>query len=366
MESKAGNLQGARQLQWGFSRARVALALVLVKIRPSGVSAREHAEALASSLKSLDEGWKKEARELQREVLRLRQELLMSRAAAAVASSGKAAGPEDTVDPASQDLFGPECVVHSTSETPELQPSVPSQRVREGDSGLEALWLGPDGEAGPLLEDAVCQLLAWLVKACKDPPPLGPGDLGLQACRAVAQATDLLCSRRPPSAEFRRRVEASLEELTEMLLQRDLFSQLPAADVLTRCLLVLGSSSASKPFLIRHLLTRLSGVAEQLWRVLQSHCVQNFRSGESCSVQEFPLVQLQNSFHLFRVVEALLRGSQLADRLEGPDDTGFLAHLERRVFLLSEEFPLFSMCLWVIGGLLTSARRPGSSSSGQL
>lgn len=77
-------------------------------------------------------------------------------------------------------------------------------------------------------------------------------------------------------------------------------------------------------------------------------------------------MQHQNSFHLFRVVEALLRGSQLADRLEGPDDTGFLAHLERRVFLLSEEFPLFSMCLWVIGGLLTSARRPGSSSSGQL
>lgn len=66
--------------------------MVLAKVRPSGVSAREYAEALASRLKSLDEGWKEEARELQREVLRLRQELLMSRAAAKVASSSEAAG----------------------------------------------------------------------------------------------------------------------------------------------------------------------------------------------------------------------------------------------------------------------------------
>lgn len=66
--------------------------MVLAKVRPSGVSAREYAEALASRLKSLDEGWKEEARELQREVLRLRQELLMSRAVAKVASSSEAAG----------------------------------------------------------------------------------------------------------------------------------------------------------------------------------------------------------------------------------------------------------------------------------
>lgn len=165
------------------------------------------------------------------------------------------------MDPASQDLFGPECVVPTNqhqpdSETPELLPSIPFQRsadtarpqecplealphlgflqalcalhrVREDDGGLEALWFHPDGEAGSgsLLEDSVGQLLASLVKAWKDPPPLGPGHLGLHACRVVAQATDLFCSQRPPSAEFRRRVEASLEELTEMLLHRQLFSQ---------------------------------------------------------------------------------------------------------------------------------------------
>lgn len=83
---------GARQLQWVFSQARVALALVLVKIRPSSMSPREYAETLASRLKSLDVCWKEEALELQREVLRLRQELLMSRVAATLASSSEAAG----------------------------------------------------------------------------------------------------------------------------------------------------------------------------------------------------------------------------------------------------------------------------------
>lgn len=63
------------------------------------MSSRDYAEALASRLKRLDEGWKKEAQELQREVLRLRQELLMSRAAARVAGSGEAAGGNaDKVD----------------------------------------------------------------------------------------------------------------------------------------------------------------------------------------------------------------------------------------------------------------------------
>lgn len=78
-----------------------------------------------------------------------------------------------------------------------------------------------------------------------------------------------------------------------------------------------------------------------------------FQDGESSAIQEFPLVQYQNSFHLFWIVETLLQSSQVPYRLAvDSDDTGFLAHLERRVFLLSEEFPLFSMYMWMIGGLL--------------
>lgn len=82
-----------------------------------------------------------------------------------------------------------------------------------------------------------------------------------------------------------------------------------------------------------------------------------FQAGKSSALQDFPLLQYQNSFHLFRCVETLLQSSQVPYRVEvGSDPTGFLAHLQQRVFLLSEEFPLFSMNMWMVGGLLTSAQ----------
>lgn len=85
---------GPCRRQWVLSQARVALAVVLVRTKHPGVSARQYAEALASKLRSLDEGWKKEARDLREQVLRLRQELLMSRVVPAglAASSSEAAG----------------------------------------------------------------------------------------------------------------------------------------------------------------------------------------------------------------------------------------------------------------------------------
>lgn len=73
-------------------KAKVALAVAIIKSRPSGMSGREYAQALACKLRSLDESWKKKAQELQQEVLRLRQQLLMSRATSDTKSSTEAAG----------------------------------------------------------------------------------------------------------------------------------------------------------------------------------------------------------------------------------------------------------------------------------
>ena len=78
-------VSGAKHGEWFFLKARVALAAAIIKSKPPGMSSREYAEALACKLRSCDEGWKKKGEELQQEVLRLRQELLMSRAAASAA-----------------------------------------------------------------------------------------------------------------------------------------------------------------------------------------------------------------------------------------------------------------------------------------
>ncbi|TNN44766.1 hypothetical protein EYF80_045015 [Liparis tanakae] len=180
---------------------------------------------------------------------------------------------------ASQDLFGPGSEACSTdlqpccdSATPDLlqqdpQPAAPDpsdpsspcgaqpplphaqflqslcalQRVEQ--SGLEALWFGPDGGAGSLLADSVCRLLDSVLEACRDPPPMGSGDPVSQACRVAARAMDLFCSQRP-SAEFKDHVEEALRGLTALLLDRDPLSSLQSGvSSSSRCFVVLFKTS---------------------------------------------------------------------------------------------------------------------------
>ncbi|XP_030260434.1 meiosis-specific protein MEI4 isoform X2 [Sparus aurata] len=382
---------GASRAEWFVTKVKVALAVAIIKMKPSGVSSREYVEALARKLESRDEGWKNKAEELQQEVLRLRQELLITRATSSARSSTEAAG-HDVMMEGSEDLFGPESVRLSTdlqlgsdSETPELfldpqptiispQPPTPPlssrhaspggeairahvqflqslcslHRVKGNDRGLESLWFRPDDDAGSVLVDSVCQLLDSVVAACRDPPLLGPPDLVLQACQVAAQAMDLFCSQRLPSVEFMRKVEGSLRELTGMLLHWNQLSRLQAAEKLTEYLIALGSSSMSESFLIRHILSQISALADQLWQAFQ----------EGSGLDKFPVDQYQNSCHLFWILETLLEKSKVPCRVEvGSEETGFLSHLEQRVFQLSNEFPLFSIYMWRIGGLLTSSDR---------
>lgn len=78
------------------------------------------------------------------------------------------------------------------------------------------LCFGADG--GALLVDSVCCLLVSVVRLCRDAPPLGPGESVLQACHVSASSMEMFCSHRLPDEDFRRRVEAALRDLTEMLL----------------------------------------------------------------------------------------------------------------------------------------------------
>ncbi|XP_018530158.1 meiosis-specific protein MEI4 [Lates calcarifer] len=383
MESEEELLTGASQVAWFLMKAKVALAVAIIKNKPPGMSGREHAEALACKLKSQDESWKKKAQGLQQEVLRLQQEMLITRVTN-TKSTTETAGHDSAVEDNSRDLFGPsDPQPGCDSETPELfledpQPAVsvpqlpvPSchhggpqdkvlhphvhflqslcalHRVEGNNRGLEALWFSPDVDAGSVLVDSVCQLLESVVAACRDPPPLGPQDLVLQACQVASRAMDLFCSQRLPSVEFMRRVEDSLRELTGMLLLSNQPSRLQAAEKLMEYLITLGSSSMSKSFLIRHILSQISALADQLW--------QAFQGQESSGLDKFPVDQYQNSCYLFWILEELLQKSKVPCRVEvGSELMGFQSHLEQQVFLLSDEFPLFSICMWRIGELLTS------------
>ncbi|KAA8582955.1 hypothetical protein FQN60_015501, partial [Etheostoma spectabile] len=294
--------------KWFFLKAKAALAVAIIKNSPSGVSSREYAEALACKLMSQDGSWRGKAQGLEQEVLKLRQELLITRVTN-TKSTTEAAGQDNTMYIASQDLFGPGSDVYSAepqpasdSETPELlqlepQPAaasapspVPSShrgtavlpneqflqslcalhRVEENNQGLESLWFSPDGGAGSVLVESVCQLLDSVVAACRDPLPLVPHDQILTGCQVAARAMDLFCSQRLPSVEFTRCVEESLSELTRLLLHTNQLSKLQPADKLMEYLITLGSCSMSQSFLIRHILAQISALADQLWQAFQA------------------------------------------------------------------------------------------------
>ncbi|XP_041832502.1 meiosis-specific protein MEI4 isoform X4 [Melanotaenia boesemani] len=335
MEGDKGRSKGASRAAWLLMNAKVSVAVVIIKNRPAGMSGREFAEALASRLRVQDRGWKDKAEALQQEVLRLQQEMLITRATTDMRIT-EVAEIDNADDDMSQDLFGPGSSVYSAelqpdgeSETPkdlltapELPPRLlPSpfphvcflqslcalHRVEGNRRGLEALWFSPDGDMVSVLVDTVCQLLDPVVAACRDPPALGPPDLVLQACQVAARAMELFCSQRMPSVELVRRVEEALRELTQMLL----YSHQPGQ--------VQGSSG----------------------------------------LDQFPVHQYQNSCHLFWILEKLLQKSEVDGcRLEAmSEQMDLLSQLEQHVFLLSEEFPLFSIYMWRIGGLLTASHR---------
>ncbi|XP_030578014.1 meiosis-specific protein MEI4 isoform X1 [Archocentrus centrarchus] len=377
--------------EWFSTKAKVAVAVAVIRNRPPGMSGRQHAEALGRELRLQDEGSKKKAEELQQEVLRLRQEVLMAKATSAGTSSTQAADSSGMDDP-SQDLFGSGSVGFSEelqpdcdSETPDVfqqnaeppaaspPPPVPSghreedalcphvqflqslcalHRVEGRGKGLEALWFGRDGDAGSVLADTVCRLLDSVVAACRDPSVLGSHNLVLKACQVAARAMDLYCSQRLPSAELMRRGEEPLRELSRMLLHSDQpgRSQLEAAEKLMEYLITVGSSRMSASFLIGHILSEISALADELW--------QAFQAQHGSVLDAFPVARYHNSCRLFGVLEELLQRPEVASRVEvGSERAVFLSHVEQRVFLLSDEFPLFSIRMWRIGGLLGSLNR---------
>lgn len=74
-------VSGAGRAHRVLTKVQVAMAMAVIKSRPPGTTSREYAEALAHRLVVQDSGLRTRVQELQQEVLRLRQELVMSKAA---------------------------------------------------------------------------------------------------------------------------------------------------------------------------------------------------------------------------------------------------------------------------------------------
>ncbi|XP_024912541.1 meiosis-specific protein MEI4 isoform X2 [Cynoglossus semilaevis] len=354
------------------------------------MNARSYTEALAQNLQTQEQSWREKAEGLQQEVLRLRQEVVLAQVGTVPNSnSSTEQGPDDAEERFSQDLFAPsDPPPDSDSLTPDLllpdsQPLAPSyrpsqvpldsslyghvnflqtlcslQRVKGDSRGLEVLWLSPGGGSGhgasSVLVESVCQLLEAVVGVCTHPGPHSPTPHVVEACDTAVRTMDLLCFLKLPSVEVRKQVEKTLTELTQALLMLQGDQPRQTSEQLVQCLLTLGQSNMSRSFLIGHLLSQISTEANQLWTISQQDLDQRQHQNQNPSPALFRLDQYQNSCQLFWIVEQLLGSSSIRVEVD-LEQTGFGRHLDRQVFLMSDEFPLFSIYMWRIGGLLRSS-----------
>uniref|UniRef100_A0A3B3T2I8 Uncharacterized protein n=1 Tax=Paramormyrops kingsleyae TaxID=1676925 RepID=A0A3B3T2I8_9TELE len=249
---------------WYLRTAKLAVAVAIIRSRPKGWTGREHAEFLASRLHCEDNDWKAKAQGLQEEVLRLRQELLLSKTRAEITGSSVAGGYMD--QPPGCILYTGSGFMHNTGDPPmdgRSQAAEESMRISgpwEGDSAmlhhtqflhsLVGLGQPADSRDLPVVTDALCQLLSCMVEAWADPRLLPPPSLILRAAWVVAQALEFLSG--PACVELVGRAESCLKELTALLLGNTRLNWVRTAALThsVRCLLICTPSLSNSCLLI--------------------------------------------------------------------------------------------------------------------
>ncbi|XP_053501624.1 meiosis-specific protein MEI4 isoform X3 [Ictalurus furcatus] len=327
---------------WHIRRAKLGVALAVIKSKPAGKSAREHAEYLAAKLKQQEENWKSKAEDLKEEVLRLKQDLLLTKLLSKQRNGAETARGDYVVKLFSQDLTEAQlsendsgCDTQTLSLTPDpadavLSSTVPPYSIRPGHSSfhrdtrecalskhmrflqnlsaLRGSGRNTQMDRGDaVMEDTALSMIKSVVEAHRE---AGAGRLGdvsqlgrfLQASRLVAQALEKgLCKQ-----DVYEKAEEMLEQLLELLLNN---SQL------------------------------------------------NKEVPEGQQPQQVDWVRYENSFYLFWTLEQLIqaRSGQAGNELHH-----LQAQLEKDVLPLSDEFPLFALYMWRIEGLLKPACTRGT------
>ncbi|KAL0967296.1 hypothetical protein UPYG_G00250420 [Umbra pygmaea] len=401
-----GPATNSKDMEWRVLKAKFAVAVAIIKSKPPGRTSRQHAEHLANKLRSQDEAWKTKFQNLQDEVLTLRQQLLLTQNSSKTTSrsgirtragsdvlgllSQEPAGPGLTNGALSSDMdsgCGTETNTatlppDSDSEPPVFPlvtttpPQIPFSRLCEvGAQGRamllhtqflqslfgldrvegEAVWArglspGRDGD-GAVVADSLCRLLTCVVAASRDASDQPVRSLVLHGSRVAAQALECWLALRQPSMQFVGHMESALKELTGMLLHNDQLNRFQDQERLTECLVLLGRSHFLKNFLIAHLLSEISLLAEHLWIACQGERAEGHN--------QLDVSRYENSFYLFWLLEQLLQAEQGPPGAPGrtgldwrTDLRALQSSLERSILVLSDDFPLFVLYMWRIGALL--------------
>ncbi|XP_048062161.1 meiosis-specific protein MEI4 isoform X3 [Megalobrama amblycephala] len=352
MEEKSASFRQGT-VSWYIRISRLAVAVAVIKSKPSG-GARQFAEALADRLRQQDEGWRSKAQGLHEDLLHVRQELLLTRLLFKTRSNTEPGQGQEIAKALSQD--DPAAV----NKGPCLPPTPPnSQNIPLQDrqwcqdhrmlkhmqflqclSGLRRVCELSLCRDGDVVWDSVVQLLDSVVEVFRQAhvgqPVHHPEQLH-HATQTVAQTLSLGGTRHGCSVQHFSKVEDLLKEMISLLLTNQQFNAFSVHGVLLECLLALGGSCVLRTSFIQLLMSQTIQLAQQLWETCE-------KSGEELQHQ-MDWIRYQNSFYVFWLLE------QLAQDTDCNVNQELVIHLETKALTLADEFPLFSLYMWRIGGL---------------
>ncbi|KAF7694382.1 meiosis-specific protein MEI4 [Silurus meridionalis] len=371
-------MNSTRHEAWSIRRARLGVALAVIKSKPAGQSGREHAENLVSKLKQQEETWKRKAEELQDQVLSLRQELLLVKLLSKQRKGAESSQGDDVFKLLSQDLTEAQhsendsgCDTQTLSLTPDpADPAAPRSihfnlsfdrdpwghalskhmRFLQNLCALRSTGKNMHMDRGDaVIEDTSVNMIESIVEAHRAG---GEGDVSqlrplVQASRLVALALKGGFGKR----DALEKAEELLDELLEILLNNSQLNKVAVQDNLTECLICLGGATALRAALVNLVLTRIVRLAEHLWTGCQE-------VPEGQQPKQVDWVRYENSFYLFWTLEQLIqtRSERAGTELHHQHQNSHLQiQLEKHVLPLSDEFPLFALYMWRIEGLLKPA-----------
>ncbi|MBN3282376.1 MEI4 protein, partial [Polyodon spathula] len=348
---------------WYLKTSKLALALAIICSKPPSKSGREYTEYLVTGLCRKDENWRAKAQALEGEVLRLQQELLLTKI--------KPRGKLDTGNGQGNNTIN---LLHS-QESDDVTSRQTSSKSLCGSSnesskektirlhtqflqnllGLKQLtepgYLSTDplvsqGDVS-VVTDSVSQLLHCMLSYCTNPKLLLPSSsFLLEAAQVLASVLDHGSLCKPAFTQCVTRVEEFFKDLVSLILRNKELNRFQIQETMADCLIQLGGCSLLRASLISLLLSQTNCFADELWQTCQS---------ERSACPHFDVSSYENTFYLFWILEQLLQSQKKEYRSEQHCEQRELQQkLERTALLLSEEFPLFSIYMWRIGAYFKS------------
>ncbi|NWZ44696.1 MEI4 protein, partial [Brachypodius atriceps] len=378
--------------------SKLALAFAIIHSKPPGKSSKEYTEYLAKTVAEKDSGWKWKVEVLEAEVLRLRQELFLTRISPRFClenrkqdTSAETLLGQESVNPTSYssqledsgcdvcndsafDSLGvasdfhqsehnvnpskhwlervpPLNLCHTSKEQSVTAPMHFFQRLLEirklSEGGiLQADFSELENDSFTLC-NSVSQLLDGLTVFYSNPKFPSPSVLTEGVRVLISLITDTKLSNHVLKKCFKK-MEEFKKNLIQIILRNKSVNRFQALHSVSETLSLLGRNNILRNSLISLLLSEVRQFAEQL---LQAHQVQS----------AYDITKYENIFFLCMILEQLLQSETEESSISSSDYGGeekikFLKNLDQIILHLSDEFPLFSIYLWRVSVLLNSGQ----------